>query len=72
MLVDPNSSPSQQVAGEEQSRLVAEAVSRLPDDYRQTIVLSASRETHHSGPSSVSRIKKALHLVGKDFVEAEH
>lgn len=39
MLVDPNSSPSQQVAGEEQSRLVAEAVSRLPTDYRQTIVL---------------------------------
>ncbi len=39
MLVDPNSSPSQHVQGQEQSRLVAEAVSRLPDDYRQTILL---------------------------------
>ncbi len=39
ILIDPNSSPSQQVVGAEQSRLVAEAVSRLPEDYRQTIVL---------------------------------
>jgi RNA polymerase sigma-70 factor, ECF subfamily len=39
ILIDPNSSPSQQVEGAEQSRLVAEAVSRLPEDYRQTIVL---------------------------------
>jgi RNA polymerase sigma-70 factor (ECF subfamily) len=39
IIVDPHSSPSQHVAGAEQSRLVAEAVSRLPDDYRQAIVL---------------------------------
>jgi RNA polymerase sigma-70 factor, ECF subfamily len=39
IVVDPNSSPSQHVAGEEQSRLVAEALSRLPDTYRQVIIL---------------------------------
>lgn len=39
ILVDPNSSPSEHFVGTEQSKLVAEAVSRLPDDYRQAIIL---------------------------------
>ena len=39
MLIDPKSSPSEHVVGLEQSKLVAEAVSRLPSDYRQTIIL---------------------------------
>ncbi len=39
MLVDPNCSPSEQVAGVEQAKLVAEAVARLPDGYRQAILL---------------------------------
>lgn len=39
MLVDPNNSPSEQVAGLEQSKLVAEAVARLPDGYRQAVLL---------------------------------
>lgn len=39
ILIDPNSSPSQHVAVEEQSKLIAEALSRLPDHYRQAILL---------------------------------
>ena len=37
--VDPHSSPSQQAVRGEQTRLVAEALSRLPDDYQAVIVL---------------------------------
>jgi RNA polymerase sigma-70 factor, ECF subfamily len=39
ILVDPNSSPSQHASGEEQATLVAEALMRLPDHYRQAILL---------------------------------
>jgi RNA polymerase sigma-70 factor, ECF subfamily len=39
MFVDPNSSPSQHAVGVEQSRLIAEAVTQLSPDYRQTIIL---------------------------------
>ena len=39
MLVDPHSSPSGQAARGELSLLVAEATSRLPDDYQTVIVL---------------------------------
>lgn len=38
-LVDPHSSPSQQSARREQSVLLANALARLPEDYRDTIVL---------------------------------
>jgi RNA polymerase sigma-70 factor (ECF subfamily) len=39
MLIDPNSSPSQHIAGVEQTVLVTEAILRLPNDYRQAIML---------------------------------
>jgi RNA polymerase sigma-70 factor (ECF subfamily) len=39
ILVDPRSSPSQQAMRGEQSLLVAEALSRLPPDYRNVLVL---------------------------------
>lgn len=39
ILADPRSSPSQQVVGKEQSQLVAEAILRLPHDYREVIVM---------------------------------
>jgi RNA polymerase sigma-70 factor (ECF subfamily) len=39
MLMDPHSSPSQQVMRGEQTFLVAEAMARLPDDYQTVLVL---------------------------------
>ena len=39
MLIDPHSSPSQQVLRGEQSLLVAEAMSRLPEDYQAVLVM---------------------------------
>lgn len=39
ILADPHSSPSEQVVGKEQAQLVAEALLRLPHDYRQAIVM---------------------------------
>ncbi len=39
MLVDPRSSPSQHVCRDEQGRLVAEALSRLPETYQQVLWL---------------------------------
>lgn len=39
MLVDPHSSPSQQVMRGEQTLLVAEAMARLPEDYQSVLVL---------------------------------
>lgn len=38
-LVAPQSSPSQQAARREQAVLLADALQRLPEDYRETIVL---------------------------------
>jgi RNA polymerase sigma-70 factor (ECF subfamily) len=38
-LVDPRSSPSQQTVRREQSVLLADALTRLPEDYREVIVL---------------------------------
>jgi RNA polymerase sigma-70 factor, ECF subfamily len=39
MLVDPRSSPSQQVMRGEQARLVVDALAKLPDDYQTVLVL---------------------------------
>jgi RNA polymerase sigma-70 factor, ECF subfamily len=39
LIVDPHSSPSQQVAAHEMAEHVASAVMRLPEDYRRVIVL---------------------------------
>ena len=38
-FVDPHSSPSQQAARREQSVLLANALAKLPPDYRETLVL---------------------------------
>jgi RNA polymerase sigma-70 factor (ECF subfamily) len=38
-LVDPHSSPSEQIVRREQGLLVAQALSRLPDDYQTVLVL---------------------------------
>jgi RNA polymerase sigma-70 factor (ECF subfamily) len=38
-LVAPDNSPSQQAAGREQTVLLADALQRLPDDYREVLVL---------------------------------
>ena len=38
-FVDPHSSPSQQASRREQSVLLADALAKLPDDYRETLVL---------------------------------
>jgi RNA polymerase sigma-70 factor (ECF subfamily) len=38
-LVAPLSSPSQQAARREQAVLLAEALGRLPDDYREVLIL---------------------------------
>lgn len=39
LAVDPHSSPSQHVAGSELGRMVAEAMTRLPDDYQDVLAL---------------------------------
>jgi len=39
LLVDPGSSPSQQAIDEEQSLQIAEALSRLPEDYQAVIMM---------------------------------
>lgn len=54
ILADPVSSPSRQVAGKEQSQLVAEALLRLPEDYREAIVM------RHLEGMTFSEIGKAM------------
>lgn len=39
LLVDPHSSPSQQVVRAEQTLVIAEALARLPEDYQTVLVL---------------------------------
>jgi RNA polymerase sigma-70 factor (ECF subfamily) len=39
MLADPHSSPSQHLAGREQTQLIADALQRLADDYREVIIM---------------------------------
>jgi RNA polymerase sigma-70 factor (ECF subfamily) len=39
VVIDPHSSPSQQVAQAEQAFLVAEAMGRLPEDYRKVLTM---------------------------------
>ncbi len=51
-LVSPQSSPSQQAARRERSVLLADALSKLPDDYREVIIL---RHLEDLGFSEVSQ-----------------
>jgi RNA polymerase sigma-70 factor (ECF subfamily) len=63
ILVDPHSSPSQQVMRGEQSLLVAEAMARLPDDYQTVLVLR-----HLEGltfPQVAERMGRSLDSVEK-------
>jgi RNA polymerase sigma-70 factor (ECF subfamily) len=63
ILVDPHSSPSQQVMRGEQSLLVAEAMARLPDDYQTVLVLR-----HLEGltfPQVAERMGRTLDSVEK-------
>jgi RNA polymerase sigma-70 factor, ECF subfamily len=66
--VDPHSSPSQQVAKEEQTLLVAEALSRLADDYQTVIVLR-----HMEGltfPQVAERMGRSVDSVEKLWLRA--
>ena len=63
ILVDPHSSPSQQVMRGEQSLIVAEAMARLPEDYQSVLVLR-----HLEGltfPQVAERMGRSLDSVEK-------
>ncbi|MCA9058780.1 MAG: sigma-70 family RNA polymerase sigma factor [Planctomycetaceae bacterium] len=63
LLVDPHSSPSRQVARGEQAHLAIEALSRLPDDYQQVLILR-----HVEGltfPEIASRMERSVDSVEK-------
>lgn len=63
MLVDPGASPSQQVSRVEQTRLVSEALSRLPEDYQSVLILR-----HLEGltfPKIAERMGKTVNSVEK-------
>jgi RNA polymerase sigma-70 factor (ECF subfamily) len=68
ILLDPHSSPSQHVAREEQTLLVAEALSRLPEHYQQVIVLR-----HLEGltfPQVAERMGRSVDSVEKLWLRA--
>jgi RNA polymerase sigma-70 factor, ECF subfamily len=68
VAVDPHSSPSQQVLRGEQTLLVAEALSRLPDDYQTVIALR-----HMEGltfPEIAARTGRTVDSVEKLWVRA--
>ncbi len=63
LLADPASTPSQHVARDEQTRLVVEALSRLPDDYESVLVLR-----HLEGltfPQIADRMGRSVNSVEK-------
>lgn len=63
MLIDQHSSPSQQAIRGEQTLLVAEAMSRLPDDYQTVLVLR-----HLEGltfPQVAARMDRSVDSVEK-------
>lgn len=63
ILIDPRSSPSQHVERGEQSRLVAESLARLPEDYQTVILLR-----HLEGltfPEVATRMQRSVDSVEK-------
>ena len=65
-LVDRETSPSQQAAGREQAVLLADALERLPQDYREVIILR-----HFEGlsfPEVSRRMDRSLDSVEKLWV----
>src|SRR5262249_24671151 len=62
-LIAPRSSPSQQAARREQAVLLADALKRLPEDYREVIVL---RQLEGLGfPAVARRMDRSLDSVKK-------
>jgi len=57
----PQSSPSQQAVGREQAVLLADALARLPEDYREVIILSQLEG--HSFPEVARRMNRTIDSV---------
>jgi RNA polymerase sigma-70 factor (ECF subfamily) len=62
-LVAPGSSPSQQAVRREQAVLLADALSELPDDYREVIVLRHLESL--TFPQIAARMKRSVDSVEK-------
>lgn len=67
-LMSLQSTPSQQVARREQGMLLAEALARLPDDYREVIVLRHLEEL--TFPEVAERMERSVDSVQKLWVRA--
>ena len=62
-LIDPGSSPSQQASRREQAVLLADALARLPEDYREVIILRHLQGLSFAEVSS--RMERSLDSVEK-------
>jgi RNA polymerase sigma-70 factor (ECF subfamily) len=67
-LVAPQSSPSKQATRREQAVLLAEALGRLPDDYREVIVLRHLQE--RTFPEVAARMGRTVEGVKKLWARA--
>src|SRR5262245_27965218 len=67
-LVSPHSSPSQQAVGREQAVLLANALTELPDDYREALVLRHLEG--HTFPEVARRMGRTLDSVEKLWLRA--
>jgi RNA polymerase sigma-70 factor, ECF subfamily len=67
-LIDPQSSPSSQAAKREQAVLVADALKRLPEDYREAIILRQLEGL--SFPEVARRMGRSLDSVKKLWIRA--
>ncbi|MGQ0637492.1 MAG: sigma-70 family RNA polymerase sigma factor [Planctomycetaceae bacterium] len=67
-MVALNSTPSQQVIRREQGLLLAEALARLPDNYREVLVLRHLEEL--TFPQVAERMDRTLNSVKKLWVRA--
>jgi RNA polymerase sigma-70 factor (ECF subfamily) len=67
-LLAPQSTPSHQMAQREQGVLLADAIGRLPDDYRDVVVLRHLEEL--SFPEIARRMERTLGSVQKLWVRA--
>ena len=67
-LVAPLSSPSQQAAGHEQAAWLAQALERLPEDYREVLVLRHLEEC--AFPEVARRMGRSVEAVKKLWARA--